>query len=222
MNPSRLLTIGYPSLVVAIILFILVPSHLRMFNWYDEVGAGTLHYALFMIIMLAALLPIAVSRRQVGVAIVLAIGVLISWYNAGQDVTLFEVLAQLVFVAYICLNLLLALARAHEASFETICAAICFYLLIALNWAHIFMAIEMVNPGSFTLDAAMPMDEKASSLLYFSFVTISSLGYGDIYPIEQTARGWAFIEVIFGQFYLAVIVARLVAMQLSPRPKPTD
>jgi len=182
---------------------------------YTGAQTGVLHYTLFMLVMLAALMPIAISRRQVIVAVVLAIGVVVSWSNSGPTMTLSEILAQLVFIAYVCTNLLLALIRARTANFEVICAAICFYMLIALNWGHIYMAIEYVWPGSFTFDATIPLRSKAESLLYFSYITITSLGYGDISPVEPAARSWAYLEVIFGQFYLAVIVARLVAMQLD-------
>ena len=91
---------------------------------------------------------------------------------------------------------------------ERISAALCVYLLAGMGFGCIFAAIEAAAPGS--LAAARPVE--LMDAVYFSFVTLSTLGYGDIAPVAPAARALALLEAVFGQLYLAVLVARLVTL----------
>ena len=216
MRATHLPRMGYPALVVSIVLLILVPPHLRLQPDIEPRVGSLPNQVLFVVVMLAAQGPIAPSRRALLTASVLAVPVIVTYpLSAGTGVLLLRVGAQLVFIGYICWHLLRALALARQANFETICAAICFYLLIGLNWAFIYCALELLTPGSFTFSADLDFYRKFEELLYLSYVTIASLGYGDITPLTPATRSWAFLEAIFGQFFIAIVVARLVAMQLQ-------
>lgn len=216
MRFPHLVRMGYPGLVVSIVLLILVPPHFRMLPSLATHGGSLLNQILFVLLMLTALVPIAPSRRALLTAVGLGVMVLATYpLSAGKGVLLFRVGGQIVFVTYITSHLLRALVLAREADFQTICAAVCFYLLIGLNWAFIYVALELATPGSFTIAPQMEFYEKFENLIYLSYVTIASLGYGDVTPLTPAARAWTFLEAIFGQFFLAVVVARLVAMQLQ-------
>lgn len=89
---------------------------------------------------------------------------------------------------------------------ETIYAALSTYLLAGLFFGVIYSAIEFTWPGSF----AGPDEFTEASATYYSFVTLATLGYGDFLPKTELARGVATFEVIGGQLYLAVMVARLI------------
>jgi hypothetical protein len=110
---------------------------------------------------------------------------------------------------------------------ETIAGAICAYLLLAATWANVFSMIEHLRPGSFAnLTVNIAEDTEKASLRrrsaefsYFSFVTLSTLGYGDITPLTRSARNLAALEAIFGQLYLAVLIARLVGQYSAMRPR---
>lgn len=95
--------------------------------------------------------------------------------------------------------------------------AMCVYLLMGLIWAILYGLIFQFLPGSFSgiegLDGKAPMD----TLLYYSFVTLASLGYGDITPVAPVARTLAYFEVIGGQFYIAIMLAGLVGLFLHDR-----
>lgn len=95
--------------------------------------------------------------------------------------------------------------------------AMCVYLLMGLIWAILYGVIFQFLPGSFHgmegVNGKAPMD----TLLYYSFVTLASLGYGDITPIEPLARTLAYMEAISGQFYIAVMLAGLVGLFLNHR-----
>lgn len=89
---------------------------------------------------------------------------------------------------------------------ETIYAALSTYLLAGLFFGLIYSAMEFMRPGSFS----GPDEFDEASAIYYSFVTLATLGYGDFLPRTELARGVATFEVIAGQLYLAVMVARLI------------
>jgi hypothetical protein len=96
--------------------------------------------------------------------------------------------------------------RAPKVDSETVYAALGTYLLAGLFFGVIYSAIEFMAPGSF----AGPDTFDESAATYYSFVTLATLGYGDFLPRTEFARGVATFEVIGGQLYLAVMVARLI------------
>lgn len=96
-----------------------------------------------------------------------------------------------------------------------IIGAICLYLLLGLNWSIFYLFINMAIPGSFHGLAATAPGNQLPDLLYYSFVTMTTLGYGDLTPVKPLARTVAYLEAIVGQFYVAVLVAWLVGMYLS-------
>jgi hypothetical protein len=101
---------------------------------------------------------------------------------------------------------------------NVICAALCLYLVLGLFWGALFGLLECWAPNSFAgglLDPASGLDEKRDYLNYFSFVTLSTLGYGDITPQTRGAAALCQAEAILGQFFTIVLVARLVGMQVA-------
>jgi hypothetical protein len=98
---------------------------------------------------------------------------------------------------------------------ERLAASLSFYLLLGLMFALLFTVIAELLPGSFHFSATRPAAVTArplADLIYFSFVTLATLGYGDIVPLSPSAKGLAILEAILGQIYLVVVVARLVSL----------
>jgi hypothetical protein len=100
-----------------------------------------------------------------------------------------------------------------------LCGAVCIYLLIGLLFSQIFQILNSVNPDSFALSSGMALgsvchnrQELGFDLVYFSFVTLTTMGYGDILPATRISRMLAATEAVIGQIYLAVLVARLVSL----------
>ncbi|EFK08357.1 Ion channel [delta proteobacterium NaphS2] len=113
----------------------------------------------------------------------------------------------------------------RKVSFQVICATLCVYLIMGLLWAQIYMLLETLAPGSFTgklLAPENPLWIQGQGFVYFSFITITTLGYGDITPQTQGAGALCQVEAIIGQFYIAVVVARLVSMYRSEKPQQED
>jgi Ion channel len=109
--------------------------------------------------------------------------------------------------------------RAVAVDAEHIYAALSAYLLAGLFCGVLYRAIEQTWPGSFaTAGESVASGLPLSSAFYFSFVTLATLGYGDIVPRTEVARGIAIVEAVAGQLYLVVMVARLVSLYVrEPR-----
>jgi hypothetical protein len=100
--------------------------------------------------------------------------------------------------------------RGQTVGPQQIYAALSAYLLAGLFFGALFWALEQALPGSLSHPGTDPGVMRITTTIYFSFVTLASLGYGDILPLSDPARGLAMLEVVGGQLYLAVMVARLV------------
>ena len=107
--------------------------------------------------------------------------------------------------------------RRGQISADKICGAICVYLLIGFAWAFGYGIIELINPGSFSGLAEIDTDNHVGRIMqlrYFSFATLTTLGFGDILPRSPSARTLATLEAVTGQIYLAVLIARLVGLHI--------
>jgi len=101
---------------------------------------------------------------------------------------------------------------------NVICAALCLYLIIGLLWGAMYGVLESLAPGSFAgklLSDADSAQKVTHHLYYLSFVTLSTLGYGDITPQTEGAAALCQTEAILGQFFALVLVARLVGIQVA-------
>jgi hypothetical protein len=96
-----------------------------------------------------------------------------------------------------------------EITFDRLSAAVCAYIFIGLIWADLFSIIEALRPGAIAIAEGYG-DTPSLPILYFSFVTLTSLGYGDVAPVHGFARALAYTEAMIGQLYLAVLIGRLV------------
>ena len=108
-------------------------------------------------------------------------------------------------------------ALGTDITFNRLIGAVCVYMLLGTIWALAYSLIDMINPGSFRGFEPDPQRGWDSEWIYFSFVTMTTLGYGDISPVSATARALAYMQALFGQFYIAILVAGLVSSYISIR-----
>ncbi len=126
-----------------------------------------------------------------------------------------------LFRGFLIWNLLHDLSKSERPTSERIFGALCAYVFIGLLFALIYTHMEYRQPGTFATSQSIIADEafEESNLFpiftYFSFVTLTTLGYGDITPIAEHARTLAWFEALLGQLYLAVMVAGFVAVHIS-------
>jgi hypothetical protein len=121
------------------------------------------------------------------------------------------------FFAYATVLIVLHTVRARTVTGNTIAGAACAYLLAAMTWANFYEILELLRPGSFDIPANFllpPSGDPSFAFQYFSFTTLTTVGYGDIHPTTIRAGGLAIGEAVVGQLYVAIMIARLVGLQL--------
>lgn len=141
------------------------------------------------------------------------------FFSSSRWLTVFGQLSWMLFFLFVAWNELQAVLRQKQITGETISMAISVYLLLGLIWSFLYGVIYRLQPHAFSLNGTVselvgPGHTISPVLVYFSFITLATIGYGDIAPVTLQARYAAFAEGITGQFYLAILVARLVSMQL--------
>ena len=217
--------------VLLVILLVLLagPPILTGFGlaavWFD---------GLMSVLMLAAIVSLCFEPQQRFFALLLGIPSIL--FSLGGHLLSGAIAAWPLFLGHLCEVLFLlgsavlivkSLLGSQAITFDSILGAVCGYLFLGLGWAVIYSMIESFRPGSFEFDRSLaPLGDAARPLsdvlTYYSFVTLTTVGYGDVLPISPTTRTCAWIEAISGQFYLAVIVAGLVSILVSRNRTPRD
>jgi len=100
--------------------------------------------------------------------------------------------------------------------------SICVYILVGISWTILFYFEAVVHAGAFNGIAEISSKQRFTDLLYYSFVTLSTLGYGDVTPMTPIARTLAYLEALFGQFYIAILVASFVGMHITHSRKGSE
>jgi hypothetical protein len=174
---------------------------------------------LLILMVLLVLLSIVTGRwiLRAGLAL-FAFSLIITVLSSVSEVKAFVPGGQISAVVLLVLGTLAcfrALFGTGPIDTERIFASLSLYLLFGLIFALIFAVIEELLPGSFYFPQTLSPytgTRPLSQLFYFSYVTLATLGYGDIVPISGPAKGMAILEAVIGQMYLVVVVARLVSL----------
>ncbi len=117
-----------------------------------------------------------------------------------------------------------AVTQQSKVNLDTVFGAIAGYLLLGLAWSDVFLMVHTINPDAFTCSERLQVylqegGARSSIFTYYSFVTLSTLGYGDVTPVSHAACTLAWAEAISGQFYIAVLVAGIVSVLVSSSQK---
>ena len=180
----------------------------------------------FAFVILATIYVAGSERNWLIAAIILAIPTLalsaVSNLDAWSldNISILYLVFLCAFVGFAIVAVIREVLLADRITIHTISGAIVVYLLIGLLWAFMFYLAEGQFPGSFSITQELNPNQDISSALfadltYFSLITLTSTGYGDISPIADWSRTLAALEAILGQIFLAVLVAWLVGKFLS-------
>src|SRR5947207_11696837 len=206
------------QLLIALgLLFIAAP-------FVEEIEGGELIVSgLFSLVLVAGVLAVADRKRVLVIAIVLAIPAIAGrWINHFRPDLIppaVFLVAVLILIAFVVGNLLRFVLRAPSVNTEVLCASISAYLMLGLMWTMAYWLVDQLTPGgafSFNTNTGT-RSMNGFTGFYFSFITLSTVGYGDITPVSRIARWLAAMEAMTGLLYVAVLIARLVSLYSSPK-----
>jgi ion channel len=208
---------GIELLLAITALFVSMP-------FIETLKAGALiESILFTLVLISAVSAIAERRRTLMIAALLALPALAGrWVNLYRpDILPPEIflIGGILFVLFVIVNLLRHVLTAASVDGEVLCASVSAYLLLALLWTLCYWLIAELIPGAFAFNASSAGDKSMSGFngLYFSIITLTTLGYGDITPVAKVARMLAAMEAMTGLLYVAILIARLVAIRATPK-----
>jgi hypothetical protein len=187
-------------------------------------GVPRLHL-LFSIVLVAGIYAVSRRRTTLWVGVALAVPALLTeWLHATQPAAVLAGINYTVtaaFMMFIAAVILYDLLDQDRVTADTIFGGITIYLLIGILWVVLYSAVEFNEPGSFLMPGGSAEGGllehnalRAPRLFYFSFVTLTTLGYGDVAPLSERAQALAVGEAIVGQLYIAIFIARLVGLHL--------
>jgi len=193
---------------------------------HQRAGYNWLMDFFLVLLLLAAVRTVATHKRHLVIGLTLGLPALVSQisvvYPELSWLTPLRDLSTVLFLFWVSgLILRDIIMRIHTVTTDLIIGAINVYLMVAVGFAFLYGLIEFLQPGSFTgLEELVSIPDRVLYFIYFSFTTITTLGYGDISPLTPFSMTASFIEAIFGQLYLAILVARLVALYIGSRNSP--
>jgi len=220
---SQALRHRWPFAVVLAASLLLAVAQPLMSELFDERRSFDFFFSLLIVTVLRLVFEQREYRSLAfGLGLAAFVGIWVSHGFSGQASRLLLIGSQLVaacFFAFALYGILRAIL-AKQASGDAIFGALVGYLLLGIIWSVLYSAVEMASPGSFRLPASAGTDVAGTApdrgdLSYFSFITLATVGYGDVTPTTPLARTLAWIEAIVGQFYLAVLVAGLVGFKVT-------
>jgi hypothetical protein len=159
------------------------------------------------------------NNRDLVFSGLLAIPALIRLINPSVGLNELTLICNAAFFAFVIFVILRKLFSTKHVTMDVIYAAITIYFLIGVFWGFIYMLLEYFYPGSFKLPQSTAegalYPELGQDMIYYSFVTLTTVGFGDIHALSQPAKSFSALEAMMGPLYLAVLVARLVGMHIS-------
>lgn len=223
-TPARLLSTRFTGLTIVLMIVLLSVSAINEKGLRDlVVGLG------FSVLLLFAIRT--VGRRLRILTLALAVPTFIGHWTLQLSNSLMlratGFLLTSLFLAFLTMVILMAVLRDASITADTIVGAVCAYFLLGVTWGTAYALVALVSPGAFSVSPALATAAQWSApslpitplMQYFSFITLSTVGFGDISPLSGGARTLTALEGITGQLYLAVLIARLVGMHTARSPQ---
>ena len=221
----RFLSIRFKFRTLLIFLFMLAVID-PILSEFGRTGLNFLDI-IFTIFLLTALYSISGNRKilMVGVFLITPI-FLVGWSGYAKDNFFLALLIfsfGMAFFGFVAASILKHIVAEERVTIDLIYGSACVYFLIGFFWSIGYGIIELLMPGSFSVSGELLCRADYTShygllndnLSYFSFVTLTTLGYGDIVPVSGAAKTFAALEAIVGQLYIALLVARLVGLHTA-------
>jgi hypothetical protein len=192
----------------------------------DLPGGDFIEAVLMTAVMVSSVLAVGGRRRTLQIALLLLVPAFLGrWLSHFFPGVLFSLVYQvgaLVFFIFVVTHLIRFILRAPHVDANVLCAGLSGYVLLGLLWVRCYLMVAQLNPGAFNLSSspgAKPI-MNGFNAFYFSFITLCTVGYGDVTPVSKGARMLAVMEAIAGLFYVTVLISRLVAIYSTNQPSP--
>jgi hypothetical protein len=196
-------------LMLSLLLLILLTPFLED----HRIGEIFLMVALYLILITAILQLHGKETFRwlaMGAAIPVVLVELATLFRPSHSLLIVAYVLLMAFFGFVSVGLFTYLGKPGAITSGRVYASVSLYLLLAMFWFALFNLTETITPGSFAHDGVITRIPR-SSFLYFSLVTLTTVGYGDIVPVTAVARVFAALEGVAGVLYIAITVARLVA-----------
>lgn len=182
---------------------------------------------LMSLVMISAVVAVGGRHRSLVLAILLVTPALAGkWLNHLKPDLVHPAIflySSVAFFGFVIARLLSYVVRARQVDANVLCAGISGFLITGLVWVPAYLAVARLNPAAFNLPVPTGGGSAVLdpfSAFYFSFITLCTIGYGDIVPVSKVARMLAVLEGITGLFYMAVLISRLVSLHASNQTAP--
>lgn len=208
---------GFRNLLVFLLIYIVGSPFLTPYP-----SLSILAHLSLSVAMVVTIYTVQKNQQERSFAIALLLPLLVLYWFGIYDVVSFSRQgSRLFFVIYFGLlvySYTLQVTRSRRVTKNLLYAAFCLYLIIGLFWGALYMLLEGLLPGSYTGGLLESVQGHSIHIFnYFSMVTLTTLGYGDIFPQTTGAAALCQMEAIVGQFFTAVLVAWLVGMYISEK-----
>jgi len=223
MNFFRKADRPYQSLLFSFIILILLPGVAEGQFWTNRL----FDIGFFSVLIFGALIGQAekkVFHSLMGLAILAIISRASLWYFDEPFLLGVYLATAVLFMAIILVVLGRHVFFSRKIDANIIYGAVCIYFFFGLLFAIIYMGLESIAPGAFSFPqeilssvSAKELSPELKALVYFSFVTQTTLGFGDITPVLPLARNLAILQSITGQMYIAILIARLIGVSMAQR-----
>ena len=208
---------GFRNLLLCLFLYLVVGPFFDQTRYANIIVSGVLSLTL-----ISAIGAMAESRKRIELAsVVLGIALVLLWLRTLgfiSDKGNFASLAIGGFLMILIYSFGHRLFKVRRVTGNVICSALCLYILVGLLWGALYAVVDSLAPGSFAgelIKDTNTFHQNTRYFQYFSFMTLSTVGYGDITPRSMGATVLCQTEAILGQIIVVVLVARLVGIQVA-------
>jgi hypothetical protein len=206
------------SISLIIFIFVILPLH--------NAGLPGRFFFDLIIVTLMIFGALAVGKNRIAnllTILIVVAGAIVLWASVVYATPFLQklncVFSIIVLGLYIRIVLLI-MFRHGPITWSRMQGGVSAYLLLGLVWASAYDLVELVSPGSFHfVSAPLDFDQLSGKLIYFSFATLTTVGFGDVTPTQPFARSLAISEAVVGQLCPAILIGALVAMAMQSRPK---
>jgi hypothetical protein len=207
----------FPLLVFLLVSSFLVPT-------IDSLAGRLIIGIFFTLLLVSGVANISTNPYvRIGAGLLAGVAILLHWLAdimPSRELACWQTASSLIYFALLTWVVLRRAFSGGTVTFGRIKEAVAAYILLAITWSYFYQITELLIPGAFALTnpaVSLEGDYLRPTLTYFSFITLTTLGYGDIVPVNHPARLFVIVEALMGQLYPATLLARLVSLEIVHR-----